>query len=196
VLAAAPERQPAAADRSPAVPEPAVEAPADGGDRADKVLEHVAALRRYALLLTGDPTDADDLVQEALVRVIAQRNLWRPVHNLRAYLFTTLHNTFIDLKRRTRNQRIQVPIEDIAADLISPANQVAWIEMRDLVKALGLLPVEQRAVVLLVGFEGMSYLDAAAVLGIPVGTVMSRLFRGRENLRRLTGQAPRLRVVR
>lgn len=157
-----------------------------GASQPEELIQHTAALRRYALLLVGDATEADDLVQDALVRVIAQRSAWRPVRNLRAYLFTTLHNTFIDGRRRKRPQHTEVPLETVAADLVAPANQVAWLEVRDLVAALGRLPDEQRAVVLLVGFEGMSYQDSATILGIPVGTVMSRLFRARESLRHLT----------
>ncbi len=164
----------------------------------DEVLEHVSGLRRYALLLVGDPHDADDLVQECLVRVIAQTRSWLKVKDLRAYLFTTLHNVFIDGHRRRQARRSDVPIETVIADLLAPPRQQDWVELRDLVAALQLLPKEQREVVLLVGLEGMSYLEAANVLGVPVGTVMSRLSRGREALRRLTtqGSKARLRVVK
>jgi RNA polymerase sigma-70 factor (ECF subfamily) len=158
----------------------------------------VAALRRYALLLVGDAADADDLVQECLLKVIAQTRAWRPVRDLRAYLFTTLHNVFVDGQRRRRVRASEVPVETVLADLIAPPSQTAWLEVRELAAALKKLPAEQREVVLLVGLEGMSYLEAANVLNVPIGTVMSRLSRGREALRRLTshGSAARLRVVK
>ncbi|MDX6751608.1 sigma-70 family RNA polymerase sigma factor [Geminicoccaceae bacterium 1502E] len=164
----------------------------------DDVLAHVAALRRYALLLAGDASDADDLVQECLLRVIAHTRAWRPVRDLRAYLFTTLHNVFVDGHRRRRTRNTEVPIETVLADLVAPPRQTKWMEVRDMVAALGEISPEQREVVLLVGLEGMSYLEAANVLGIPVGTVMSRLSRGREALRRLTthGATAKLRVVK
>lgn len=164
----------------------------------EEILGHVSGLRRFALLLVGDPHDADDLVQECLVRVIAQARSWRRVNDLRAYLFTTLHNVFVDGHRRRRARRSEVPIETVIADLLAPPRQQDWIELRDLVAALQVLPKEQREVVLLVGLEGLSYLEAADVIGVPVGTVMSRLSRGREALRRLTthGGTARLRVVK
>jgi RNA polymerase sigma-70 factor (ECF subfamily) len=164
----------------------------------EEVLEYVSGLRRYALLLVGDPHDADDLVQECLVRVIAQARSWRRVKELRAYLFTTLHNLFVDGHRRRLKRRGDVPIETVIADLLAPPRQQDWVELRDLIAALQVLPKEQREVVLLVGLEGLSYLEAADVLGVPVGTVMSRLSRGREALRRLTshGSTARLRVVK
>lgn len=178
-------------------------APTDAEDRGtvprpDDVLAHVSALRRYALLLSGDAADADDLVQECLLKVIAHTKAWRPVRDLRAYLFTTLHNVFVDGHRRRRTRSTEVPIETVLADLVAPPRQTKWMEVRDMVSALGQLSPEQREVVLLVGLEGMSYLEAANVLGIPVGTVMSRLSRGREALRRLTthGAPARLRVVK
>jgi RNA polymerase sigma-70 factor (ECF subfamily) len=164
----------------------------------DDVVGHVAALRRYALLLVNDANDADDLVQECLLKVIAQARAWRPVRDLRAYLFTTLHNVFVDAHRRRRVRANEVSVETVVADLVSPADQTKWLEVRELVAALGRLPTEQREVVLLVGLEGMSYQEAASVVGVPIGTVMSRLSRGRDALRRMTGGDPRskLRVVK
>src|SRR6476619_4970024 len=79
----------------------------------DEITSHVAALRRYALVLVGDPHDADDLVQEALARVLSHMRSWRPVRDLRAYLFTTMHNVFIDSKRKRHKRNDHVPIEDV-----------------------------------------------------------------------------------
>jgi len=165
---------------------------------AHEVASHVAALRRYALVLVGDAHEADDLVQECMSRVLGQMRSWRPVRDLRAYMFTTLHNVFVDNSRRQRVRRTDVPLENALASLSLPANQLKRLEFRDLVTALGKLPSQQREVVLLIGLEGMSYIEAARVLGVPIGTVMSRLSRGREALRQLISQGAiaKLRVVK
>ena len=172
----------------------------EGGDElAHEITTHVAALRRYALVLVGDASEADDLVQECLSRVLAQMRGWRPVRDLRAYLFTTLHNVFVDASRRQKARRSDVPLDSAAATLSQPAGQLKRLEFRDLLAALRRLPAQQREVVLLIGLEGMSYIEAARVLGVPIGTVMSRLSRGREALRQLTSHGAavsRLRVVK
>lgn len=175
--------------------------PDDGsptGEVGPDITEHITSLRRYARALVGNGADADDLVQECLARVLAQMRAWRPVRDLRAYLFATLHNVFIDGNRRRRAANLETPIEEASSSIVIPANQVLRLEVRDLLDALAQIPAEQREVVLLVGLEGMSYLEAANVLGVPIGTVMSRLSRGREALRRLTshGRVAKLRVVK
>lgn len=163
-----------------------------------EIASHAAALRRYALVLVADAHEADDLVQECLSRVLAQMRAWKPVRDLRAYLFTTLHNVFVDASRRRKLRRSDVPIDASLPELALPANQTKRLEYRDLVIALSQLPPPQREVVLLIGLEGMSYQEASQVLGVPIGTIMSRLSRGREALRQLTshGAVSRLRVVR
>lgn len=143
---------------------------------------HVAGLRRYARLLVGGGAEADDLVQECLARACAQTRPWTEISDPRAYLFTILHN--VHISRRRRAAPIELPLES-APPMAIPATQQERLEIRDLSRALARLPEEQRQVVLLVGLEGMSYRDVADVLEIPVGTVMSRLSRGREALRRL-----------
>ena len=163
-----------------------------------EITTHVAALRRYALVLVGNPTEAEDLVQDCLSRVLAQLRSWRPVRDLRSYLFATMHNVFIDGSRKRRARAGDLSIDEVVGWLSLPANQTKRLEVRDLLSALGRIPEQQREVVLLVGLEGMSYVEAARVLGVPVGTVMSRLSRGREALRQLTsqGSVTRLRVVK
>lgn len=163
-----------------------------------EIMSHVAALRRYALVLVADPHEADDLVQECLSRVLGQMRAWRPVRDLRAYLFATMHNVFVDTTRKRRTRADHVPIEDVVATLALPASQPRRLEVRDLLQSLAVLPEQQREVVLLVGLEGMSYLEAARVLDVPIGTVMSRLSRGREALRQLMthGTTTKLRVVK
>jgi RNA polymerase sigma-70 factor (ECF subfamily) len=120
------------------------------------------------------------------------------VRDLRAYLFTTLHNVFVDASRRQKARRADVPLDVAIATLSLPANQLKRLEFRDLMTSLGKLPTQQREVVLLIGLEGMSYIEAARVLGVPIGTVMSRLSRGRETLRELMshGSVSKLRVVK
>lgn len=164
----------------------------------ERVLEHVTALRRYAMLLVGDPHDADDLLQETLARVLVHLRTFRPVRDLRAYLYATMHNLFVDGHRRRRNTTHDIEVEEVIERLVAPASQLDRLEVRDLVRALQQIPDEQREVVLLVGLEGLSYGEAARVLDIPIGTVMSRLSRGREALRRLTqrGTSTRFRVVK
>ena len=165
---------------------------------AGQLTEHITGLRRYALLLVGNSVDADDLVQETLSKVLAQLNRWNEVRDLRSYLFTALHNVHIDHARRNSKFRNSVPIDDAISILSTPATQQKRLELRDLTVALSKLPLDQRQVVLLVGFEGMSYSETAASLNVPIGTVMSRLSRGRESLRKLTNRAPqtKLRVVK
>lgn len=165
---------------------------------AEELVGHVTSLRRYALLLIGNATDADDAVQETLTRVLARTRAPHSIDDLRAYLFSTLHNVFIDNTRREKRMPSDLLSEDLLATLTSPANQQKRLELRDTVIALAKLPIEQREVVLLVALEGLSYLETAKALGIPVGTVMSRLSRGREALRSMTQRedARKLRVVK
>lgn len=165
---------------------------------SEELVSHVTSLRRYALLLVGNSTDADDAVQETLTRVLARTRAWIPIEDLRAYLFSTLHNVFIDATRREKRMPSDFLSEELLASMISPANQQKRLELRDTIVALAKLPVEQREVVLLVGLEGLSYLETAKALEIPVGTVMSRLSRGREALRAMTNRdsSRKLRVVK
>ena len=158
---------------------------------ASLVEPHVPALRRYAWALLRDGEAADDLVQDCLERAVARWRLRRPEGDLRAWLFAILHNLFIDGLRRRRREGLRVDLEEAAgwADPVADAGSRA--AMRDILDGLDALPVEQRAVILLVGVEDLSYEAAARVLGVPIGTVMSRLSRGRERMRGfLNGQAP------
>jgi len=147
------------------------------------IAEQIPRLRRYARALIGDPVRADDLVQEALLRGLSRSHLWQPGTDIRAWMFTILHNIHVN-NQRQRSARAQHLEFDDQPEMATPATQEKALEIRDLAKALHLLPDAQREVVLLVGLEGMNYKQVAAVLEIPVGTVMSRLHRGREALRR------------
>jgi RNA polymerase sigma-70 factor, ECF subfamily len=145
----------------------------------------IPRLRRYARALTRDAARADDLVQSCLVRAIAKEHLWVPGTDLRAWLFTILHNQNVNEIRRSVREGVVVAVEDVAPALTVAPRVGASLQLRDLERAIRLLPEEQRQVILLVGLEGMRYEEVAAVLDIPIGTVRSRLSRGREMLRRL-----------
>jgi RNA polymerase sigma-70 factor (ECF subfamily) len=161
-------------------------------DIRQKIEAHIPGLRRYARALVRDIVGADDLVQECLTRALIKLHLWHEGTDLRAWLFTILHNQYVNQVRRSIREGITLELGEVTPLLLSQsANQDRGLELRDLDRALGRLPEEQRAVILLVGLEGMSYVDAAAVLGIPAGTVRSRLSRGREALRDLMGLEPR-----
>ncbi|HEY0522833.1 MAG TPA: sigma-70 family RNA polymerase sigma factor [Stellaceae bacterium] len=147
----------------------------------------IPRLRRYARALTRDSARADDLVQSCLVRALAKSHLWQPGTDLRAWLFTILHNQHVNDVRRSVREGVSIPVEDVAPMLTVGSTQGATLQLRDLDRALARLPEEQRQVLLLVGLEGMRYEEVAAVLDVPVGTVRSRLSRGREMLRRLMG---------
>lgn len=149
---------------------------------AEGIITHIPHLRRYARALTGDHVAAEDLVQDTLERAWKRMALWRPGSNFRAWLFTIMHNLYVNqIKAGARGMRRNVDQAEFEAPF-SPS-QDGQLELRDLNKALQRLPHEQREVVLLIGLEQLSYDEAAKVLGVPIGTVMSRLSRGREQLR-------------
>jgi RNA polymerase sigma-70 factor, ECF subfamily len=155
-------------------------------DFARLLEEQIPRLRRYARALTRDVSRADDLVQSCLTRAIAKQHLWEPGTDLRAWLFTILHNQHVNDVRRSVREGNTVELAE-APQLTVQSNAVPALELRDLERAISKLAAEQREVILLVGLEGMAYEEVAAVLHIPVGTVRSRLSRGREQLRRLMG---------
>jgi RNA polymerase sigma-70 factor, ECF subfamily len=144
---------------------------------------HIPQLRRYARALTRDLTRADDLVQSCLVRALDKQHLWQPGTNLRAWLFTILHNLHVNDTRCASREGVRVGDETARSIPAVGPNAVLSLELRDLERAIALLSEEQRQVILLVGLEGMPYETVASVLDIPVGTVRSRLSRGRHALR-------------
>jgi RNA polymerase sigma-70 factor, ECF subfamily len=150
-----------------------------------EIQAEIPHLRRYARALARDVVAADDLLQEGLARALAKLHLWQEGTNLRAWLCTILHNQHVDEIRRTMRAGRPVELSEAEPLLSRPADQEKRLELRDLDRALARLPEEQRAVILLVGLKGMAYQDAGALLGMPVGTVRSRLSRGRDALRRL-----------
>ena len=154
---------------------------------AELLRAEIPSLRRYARALTRDIELADDLVQSCLTRAIAKQHLWQPNSNVHAWLFTILHNEHVNYVRRSARSPNTVPI-DTATPLgsVKPA-ALDVLELRDLSTAIGKLRDEEREALLLVGLEGMGYNEAASILGIPIGTVRSRLSRSREHLRILMG---------
>jgi RNA polymerase sigma-70 factor (ECF subfamily) len=159
-------------------------------DGPDDLLAWVPRLRRYARALAGDRDDADDLVQDTLERAWTRAGLWRGVADMRAWLFGIMHNLHVDALRRGRLATVPMA-DDTPEGRIVPA-QDERLAVADLQAALDRLPAEQREVLLLVALEDMAYADIATTLGIPPGTVMSRLSRGRERLRLMLDGAPSL----
>ena len=151
------------------------------------VEREVPRLRRYARALTRSADRADDLVQETLLRAISKSHLWQTGTDIRAWLFTIMHNHYVNMVRRAMRDEATVDIEQMSSSLVAVTDPTASSQLRELDQALARLPGEQREVILLVGLEGMSYETAANVLSVPVGTVRSRLSRGRDALRRLMG---------
>jgi RNA polymerase sigma-70 factor, ECF subfamily len=141
-------------------------------------------LRRYARALTRNRERADDLVQDTLSRALVKEQFWQPGTNLRAWLFTIMHNQNVNNVRRAVRESRMVDIEQLSP-MPATTDPTASRQMFELERALAQLPLEQRQVILLVGLEGMSYEDAAGILSVPVGTVRSRLSRGRNTLRKL-----------
>jgi RNA polymerase sigma-70 factor (ECF subfamily) len=163
----------------------------------------LGVLRRYALVLTRDADVAEDLVQESLVRALAGAATWRPGRELRPWLLSIVHNTHVS--RRRRAQVEAAGARELAANAVpaAPAAQPQRVELSQTMAALLSLPEDQREAIVLVAVDGLAYKDAAEILGLPMGTLMSRLARGREALRRAmagdgvgSGERPALRVVR
>ena len=157
------------------------------GDFGKLLEEQIPRLRRYARALTRNAAIADDLMQDCLIRAVAKQHLWQPGTDLRAWLFTILHNQHVNYVRRSSREGVSVEVEQVATVLPIESNAIPSLELRDLRTALAKLPIEQREAMLLVGLEGMDYEGTAKVLNVPIGTVRSRLSRGRAELRKLMG---------
>jgi RNA polymerase sigma-70 factor (ECF subfamily) len=155
------------------------------------IAREIPHLRRYAAALARNRSEADDLVQDCLERAIRKRHLWRRHGSIRGWLFRMLYRTFVNGHRRRVRERTQVLIEPSGEGihmherLCEPPRQEHHLEWLDMADALQRLPDRQRAAVLLVALEGMSYDEVAGILDIPVGTVRSRLSRAREALRQM-----------
>jgi RNA polymerase sigma-70 factor (ECF subfamily) len=147
---------------------------------AQSIVDLIPRLRRYARALASDRNAADDLVQDTLERAWSKLHLYRRGTDLRAWLFTVMHNVYVNQLRALRST---APLDEDLPELAQPGRETDGLVLRDLDFAIKRLPPDQREVLLLVALEDMSYDEAAGALGIPVGTVMSRLARAREKLR-------------
>ncbi len=159
--------------------------------------QHIPALRRYAWVLTRGSDEADDLVQDCLERALAKGGSYGGRGELKSWLLSILHNLFISGRRRAALRAH--PTLEPAMEPPVDGRQESLMEMRQVLAALDALSEEQRAVLVLVGVEDLSYEETACALGLPIGTVMSRLSRGRERLRQIMADgasAGQLRVVR
>lgn len=157
-------------------------------DQAALIEPHIPGLRRFALaLLRGDRHAADDLVQDCLERALSRWHQRRSEGDLRAWLYTILYNRFLSDQHRRRRRGVHDALLEVAeAELPGVEGGQQWaLEQRDLLRAFAAMPEEQRSVLVLVAVEDLSYVETARVLGVPIGTVMSRLSRGRERLRQL-----------
>ncbi len=167
-------------------------------DFLDEIETCVPALRRYARALTRNADRADDLVQDCLERAIRKRGLFRPTGPLQGWLFRILVNLWRNSLRTERRRGEHVAYDTLLVEPSIPAPQHGRLALGEMNRALDRLPDDQRETLLLVVLEGVSYEEAATILGIPIGTVMSRLSRARAALRTLTGAGdePRLRTVK
>lgn len=148
----------------------------------------IPRLRHYARALARDSERADDLVQTCLLRALANEHRWQVGSDLRAWLFTILHNVHVSDLRRAARERHRSSV--VASFYPTHCEPKAVLDLVEIDRAIAKLPDVQRRVLLLIGLEEMSYDQAATVLGLPIGTVRSRLGRARASLRRLTGRGP------
>jgi RNA polymerase sigma-70 factor, ECF subfamily len=156
--------------------------------------QQIPRLRRYAMALhRSDRCRADDLVQETLARAIAKQHLWEPGTNLPGWLSTLMHHQHVnDVRRSMTREGLCHPLERFHDSLASVNDTSASLQLRDLERAIAELPIERREILLLVGLEGMCYQAVADLLGIPIGTVRSRISRARVMLREImdSGHSP------
>lgn len=164
-----------------------------------KLPEHIPALRRYAYaLMNNDPQSVDDLVQDTLERAVLNKNRWQPNSDLRAWLFTIMHNHFVNQYRRQQRAPQLVEMHEHTHNLTGEQNAESALYLRDLENCLNQLNSDQREILVLVIIEGMTYREVAQILSIPAGTVMSRLARAREQIHKQLQQTrkPSLREVK
>lgn len=155
-------------------------------DFRSQLVRELPHLRRFSRALVGDAALADDLVQDCVERALTKSHLYDPARPLRAWLYAVLRNLFISGLRRDGRSNVVKTVEDLAdgEDAVAPV-QEDRLSARYVAEALDRLPAQQREVIVLVGLEEMSYRDVAEITGVPIGTVMSRLSRGRESLRQI-----------
>ena len=152
----------------------------------DLVEPHIPSLRRYAMvLLRYDEDRSDDLVQDCLVRAMSRWQLWRQPGNLRAWLFTILHNIYVNDVQKAAARPNVIELQEYLPGISVPPEQGDGLVLREVAQSVQRLPDEQKQILLLVGLEGFSYEEAAQITGVLVGTVKSRLSRARRTLREM-----------
>ncbi len=152
-------------------------------------------LRRYARVLTGDVNRADDLVQDTLARAWEKRGLWQAGSDLRAWLFTIMHNVHVNQHAVRKRRQAETSLDGDDGipgswEIGVRATQSDRVELAEVLAQIGRLPVEQREVLILAAVEELRYEEIARVQSVPIGTVMSRLNRAREKLRRMSAETP------
>ena len=145
----------------------------------------IPRLRCYARALVRDRHAADDLVQDTLMRALVKQHLWEPGTNLRAWLLTLMHNYHVNSVRRPARETVALDAEEQSEALIATTDPTVGCQLLELEKALARMRKQEREVILLVALEGMRCDEMAKILGVPIGTVRSRLSCGRYRLRRL-----------
>jgi len=161
------------------------------------IVSEIPRLRRYARALLRDSEGADDLVQDCLERALTRLDNWQSGESPRKWLFTIMHHLFIDRVRKVsrRGEAAMLPLDADEA-LAAPAEQFGNAASREIVEALQAIGADRRAALVLVSIEGFSYAEASNILGVPAGTLMSRIARGREELRGLLDDSSRRRAIR
>ncbi len=166
-------------------------------DKKTAILVEIPRLRRYARALLRDRDQADDLVQDCLERALSRLDNWRSGENPRRWLFTIMHHLFIDQMRQSRRRAETIVSAPEAAERVAePASQFETVASREVIDALQAISADRRAALLMVSVEGFSYAEAANILGVPAGTLMSRIARGREELKALLDDAHRRRTLK
>lgn len=152
-------------------------------ERLKAIEREIPALRRYAWTLLKDKDAAEELVHDCIVKATANRESWQPTGTFRGWLFTILHNLYANKMRASSRQPVKVALEEIVQPP-QAANQVESVELREVLRLLDQLKPEYKEVILLVAVEGATYAEAATILDVPIGTLMSRLYRARAQLRK------------
>ena len=166
-------------------------------DRRRAIIDEIPRLRRYARSLLHDREAADDLVQDSLERALTRMDRWTTGESPRRWLFTIMHHLFVDqLRRSKRHGQIVAMMPEVIGGQATPPPQDDKVESREVLEALQRISPERRAALLLVAVEGFSYAEAANVLGVPAGTLMSRIARGREDLKTILDDAARRKVIK
>jgi RNA polymerase sigma-70 factor (ECF subfamily) len=160
-------------------------APIDDRTLSAGIAAELPRLRRHAYSLLYNRADAEDMVQDCVEAALAKRATLKDPERLRGWLFAILNNLFLTRMRTQARRGTALPIDDFADSLVASVPASDRDTARDLARAMGKLSVEHRQILLLINVEGQSYQEAADSLGVPIGTVMSRLARARQRLRAL-----------